>query len=877
MHRSVIFVGLILSALLLSGQIFGADPDLIAADERLLQTARIGTDGPSLVEYFRKQKPAGEQLEKIQALIRRLGDRSYEVREKASKELAGVGYSAAPLLRQAVMSSDPEISRRAENCLQQLSRESGHFPLLAVAAEAGIFRQPNGTGVIFALLGYQDLREKFFNPSMTAAAARLLGWRKPPGAAQVLLDYLPFAPDEALAEEVEAALAEVAVRGHGAEPAVLAALTDKVSLRRAAAGVALCRAGLAPMISLVRPLLHDPEPTVRLRVAMVLAERREQEAIPVLIALLTQLGPAQAAQVEEFLREIAGEQAPPTSPGITADSRRKCRDAWGAWWQGLDGQALLEVLRQRILEDRVLGLIRQLGDDNYFVREQASARLTALGAMALPVLRQALKDRDPEVALRAQKCKEIVEARHRPLMQVGIAQVTGLSASGLGIPAALVHLRCLQLVEPDGTATIPSATARLLAFRKPPGAAQTLLAYLPFADDEMQTEEIESALVALALHDHRPNDALIAALEDRIPIRRTTAAAALCRAGALPDVPAIRQLLKDPDPRVRLRVALTLAELEDKEVIPLLITFLTDLPEDLAWQAEDFLRRLAGEEGPTVTLAMDDTSRRMARNAWTAWWSRNETRLDLAILAKTPRLLGYTIVAEYTDGQNGRVLELGPNGKPRWTVENIPWPLEVQVLAGNRLLLAEYYTQRVTERNFKGEVLWQKQLSERPLNVQRLANGNTFIATQNALTEVDRSGEKIAGVIHAGILMAQKLRGGRIAFIDSKGMFSLLDSSGRELKSFHVGAAQSYCSFQILPNGNLLVPLNASNQVVEYDSQGKQVWKARVQRPTSVARLPNGHTLASCRDFQLVVELDRSGKEVWQYKSSGYPWRAYRR
>src|SRR5207245_3671979 len=172
-----------------------------------------------------------------------------------------------------------------------------------------------------------------FNPAMAAAAARRLGWRKPPGAAQVLLDYLPFAPDEALAEEVEAALAEVAVRGRGAEPAVLAALTDKVSLRRAAAGVALCRAGLAPMISLVRPLLHDPEPTVRLRVAMVLAERREQEAIPVLIALLTQLGPAQAAQVEEFLREIAGEQAPPTSPGITADSRRKCRDAWEAWWQ----------------------------------------------------------------------------------------------------------------------------------------------------------------------------------------------------------------------------------------------------------------------------------------------------------------------------------------------------------------------------------------------------------------------------------------------------------------------------------------------------------------------------------------------------------------
>jgi HEAT repeat protein len=879
MLRNLFLAGF-LPGLFLSSEIIAAEPNPFAADEQILRAAKIGSDGPSLLEYFRQQKPASGQLEKIQVLIRRLGDRSYEAREKASKDLAAMGFSAAPLLRQAVMSPDPEIRRRAEYCLQQLGRGPKHFPLLAVGAQIGVLRQPTtGAGVIFALVGYQNLREKSFNPSVTVAAARLLAFKKPPGAAEVLLDYLPFAPDETVPEEVEAALAEVSLRGRVADPAVLAALADKVSLRRGATGVALCRAGGMPMISAVRPLLHDPEPAVRFRVAMALADLREPESIPVLIALLSQLGPTQTGQVEELLRQIAGEQAPAPLLGSTAASRRECQDAWETWWHGVDGQDLLDFFRHRTTadadRDRMLVLIRQLGDDDYFIREQASARLTAMGVIALPMLRQGLKDPDPEVVLRAQKCKENIEASHRPMMQVGVAQVAGLSASPLGIPAAPIHCRCLQFMEKDAGAPIPGATARLLAFRKPPKAAETLLAYLPFSDDEIEMEEIQNALTALAVHGHQPDAALVRALDDRNPTRRATAAVALCRAGE--DMPAVRQLLKDPEPRVRLRVALTLAELKDKEVVPLLIALLTDLPEDLSWQAEDFLRRIAGDRGPPEALGVDDASRRKTRDAWAAWWRQNETRVDLAALERMPRLLGHTVVAEYTEGQNGRVLELGLDGKPRWKVESIPWPLEVHVLPGNRLLLAEYYNNRVAERNFRGELLWHKQLNQAPISAQRLANGNTFIATQNVMMEVDRSGKEVAAVARPGILMAQKLRGGRIAFINSAGMFFLLDSSGKELKSFPVGPVQNYCSFQVLPNGGVLVPLSGSNQVAEFNSQGKEVWKAHVQRPTCAVRLPNGHTLASCRDFQLVVELDRAGKEIWQYRSSGYPWRAYRR
>src|SRR5947209_4641300 len=80
-------------------------------------------------------------------------------------------------------------------------------------------------------------------PALLAAAARTLGARKPAGAAEVLLDYLPNAPGEGVVDEVCGALAAVALSGGKPDPALLKALDDKLPARRAAAAVALVRAG----------------------------------------------------------------------------------------------------------------------------------------------------------------------------------------------------------------------------------------------------------------------------------------------------------------------------------------------------------------------------------------------------------------------------------------------------------------------------------------------------------------------------------------------------------------------------------------------------------------------------------------------------------
>jgi HEAT repeat protein len=859
-----------------------AENEGLAADETTVRAAHISTDGPGLVRYLRKLTPRETGLDQISTLIRQLGHESFVVRESATNQLMAIGPAATPSLRQASQSADPEVRRRAQGCLQHLARAPDATLYAAVATPLTVFRpQPGGMQTLIAFLCVRDGQERSGNPVVIASAVRLLAARRPTGAAQALLDYLPFVVDNSLAEEVEAALAAVALVNGMSDPDVIRALQDKLGLRRSASAIALCRAGGYRMASQVRGLLKDSDPTVRQRVATALTEFRDSEAVPVLIALLDTMSPTEANQVDEVLRQLAGDLTPPGAPGgSTAESWRKCRESWEAWWRGLDGRNLLQFFLRRTPADadreRMLTLVHELGDDEFNVREQASARLRAMGPLALSVLRQGVKDTDPEVVQRAQICKEQIDKGWQSQMRAVVAEAIGMSsAQCLMLPSLVSHI---QGIERNPSSPIPNSAARLVALRRPSGATEGLLAYLPFAEDDLEVDEIQNALTALAFQAPSTDAALIRALDDKAAIRRAVAGVALCRAEKARGSPTVvSRLLHDPDPTVRLRVALALTDLRDKQAVPVLVDLLAELPEDQAWQAEDLLRRIAGDFAPADAAGSNSASRTKLRDTWLAWWREHGGQVDLSILDHAPRLLGYTVVAEYTDGRNGRVLEVGADGRIRWKVDNIPWPLDVQVLPGQRLLLTEFYDQRVTERNFKGDLLWHKQLTQAPLTARRLANGNTLIVTQNQILEVDRSGREVSALSRPGVLAAEKLPGGRVASIDSAGGFTVVDSTGKPVRSFSVGAFQSYCAFQVLTNGGVVLPLTGQNQVTEFNAQGKRVWEATAHRPTSAVRLSNGHTLVACRDAQMVVELDRSGKEVWRYKSSGYPWRAYRR
>jgi HEAT repeat protein len=260
----------------------------------------------SLLDEFRKRALPDADVARARTLIRQLADPSDEMRDRARAGLLALGPGIAPLLRQAAEAEDGAGGTAARGCLQALADRDLPAPL-------------------------------------PAAAARLLAVRKPDGAAAAMLAYLPLA-DETTAAEIEAALTVLAPRDGKLDPALAAALGDRSPARRAVAAEVVCRAGLPEQRALVRPLLKDPDAEVRLRASLALAGAREKEAVPVLIALLAELPGPGAEQAEDYLRQLADDRAPDATLGPDDAARRKCRDAWAAWWRDHGARAELPRL-----------------------------------------------------------------------------------------------------------------------------------------------------------------------------------------------------------------------------------------------------------------------------------------------------------------------------------------------------------------------------------------------------------------------------------------------------------------------------------------------------------------------------------------------------
>jgi hypothetical protein len=409
-----------------------------------------------------------------------------------------------------------------------------------------------------------------------------------------------------------------------------------------------------------------------------------------------------------------------------------------------------------------------------------------------------------------------------------------------------------------------------------------LLAYAPQASEESVVEAVHAALASVARDDGKPDPAIVAALSDPAGARRLAAAVALVKAAAKDQYPPIRKLLHDPEPKVRLGVALALARSQDRAAVPILIDLVAELPADQVWRVEEILFTLAGDEVPNILAGQEKKDREKKREAWLAWWRTKGDKVDLALLNRAPLYLGFTLVVlQDNTALKGRVLELDREGKTRWQIEDLRRPVDAQLLPGDRVLIAETQTRSVTERNLKGEILWQHMAAGILVGAQRMPNGNTFIVCRNQVYEVNRGGQSVFTCQRpsSSIMGARKLANGEIVMLTSPGTWVRLDGSGKEIATCPVArTVVTYGGgFSPLPGGGILVPSYIENQVIEYGPRGDQVWKATVSRPTSVVPLPGGHVLVSSLTERRLIELDRTGKEVWQQIMDGRPLKAYRR
>lgn len=685
---------------------------------------------------------------------------------------------------------------------------------------------------------------------ITLSVLKLLATRNPPKTVETILEFAIYAEEASVLDSISFTLHQLAYANSQANYALLSATTHPHSLIRILAVESLARSNQPKIRAKLLPALQDQQLLVRQRAAIALAKADEIRAVPILVQLLKDAPQKERAPIEEMLTTLAGDTAPRDFPkNDEPATRQKIYDAWDAWWKKVETAEFLNEFRTRtLLVDEVAiaqDLVRKLADGNYRIREKATDTLIKMGPKVLALLRAAVKDTDGEVVRRAEEC---------------IAKInTSISKR------------------------VPAGIPRLVALRRPANGIDVMLAYVPFADqDESMLNEIRAALTTMALDaNQQPDQFLLKSLADPKPEKRALAAEVLMTGVGQAARSEVRQLLTDRNLAVRQAAAVALVSNADSTAVPVLIELLGLLPAGKSWPSQDTLQLLAADTTIPPPATDSETDRKKHRDAWAAWWKENSTKVDITKIMQSPGYLGYTLVVQVQTNSDGRVIEVGRDGKIRWKIDGLKYPVDAIMLPGERILITEWDGNRVTEYDTRGNKYWKKDgLNGRATNAQRLQNGNTFIATTSEILEVDRAGKEVYRFgINVGITAAYRSVNGEVIVLRNDSKVVRYQTNGTEIATFDSKRDSSWTSgLDLLRNGNIVVTQpNPGQKVSEFTSDGKLVHEWSTPNVTTATRLNNGNLLVASHSGQVVIEYDRAGKKLWEYRDEFHSFRARRR
>src|SRR5207248_4594113 len=203
----------------------------------------------------------------------------------------------------------------------------------------------------------------------------------------------------------------------------------------------------------------------------------------------------------------------------------------------------------------------------------------------------------------------------------------------------------------------------------------------------------------------------------------------------------------------------------------------------------ELLLMVAGDHSPKTPEPSAFPAK--ARDAWQEWWKSQGAKIDLAKIDFDERSAGLILIGLTNTAANakGSIIALGPDKKQRWEMTaDLAMPVDIQPVGKNRLLVCDYRKNLVTERDFKGNVLWEKKVTL-PLGAQRLPSGHTLIVTKTRILDVDRGGpdtvvmQKPTAQAIAG---ATKLRDGSMV-VRTKTSIEWYDAAGKVTKTFAAG------------------------------------------------------------------------------------------
>lgn len=297
------------------------DPNEQLSDEQLLQKLGIATDGPGLLNYFKERTYPETSPELMQKLIGELSDVRFAVREDAYNKIMKLGSGAMFSLKASRSVDDVEAMRRVNDLLEILEEKA--------------------------------------NPTVQSAVARMVAKFKPKDAASVLLNYVPFAADDSVQEEIANTLTILAKANPNGDPALSAALSDaKFPVKRRVAALAIINGQVKKDLPSAVNLLTDPDGSVRMTIALALCKQQDKnvrmKAIDTMVGTLDDV-PADAVwEAENLLIQLAGDDTPQVSVGTTKEEQKNYQKSWQTWWDS--NKAKIDVAKLD-REDSIRGLI----------------------------------------------------------------------------------------------------------------------------------------------------------------------------------------------------------------------------------------------------------------------------------------------------------------------------------------------------------------------------------------------------------------------------------------------------------------------------------------------------------------------------------------
>ena len=679
-----------------------------------------------------------------------------------------------------------------------------------------------------------ELLEGKASENLIAAALKVFASEGKSDAAEALFDFLPFAAEETLRSECESALRSLFLTSSVSGTLFEKKLADSNPYKRAVAAEILVRKGTPNQISLAKSLLEDPSSLVRTRLVIAYLEQKDRIALPAALKLLASDSKDISSLIESSLTSLAGEWAIQGPKNDDSVSRNINQAAWAGWWKSINEQDLLALLREATAP---LALISE--SDKIF------------------------KENNIELTKKHMNTRAF---KSNPALQAFL------------LNRAAFDINLAKLIEPEintiklqlQSNQITPALVRLITLVRPANAIETILAYIPSCHDENIQELLGECLALYLIDQSTITPSLVAASTSGIEETRTFAGRVLAKSSNAEAQKICATLLSDPSTRVRFEIARELIKNQNKAAIPVLIELMTKVSGEKADAIDQFLRAIAKDKSPE---SKSDSKADAA--AWNIWWQKEGGQLTLVPGTKNQEILKNFLVVESfnQEKKSGRVLLVNPAGKILWEIANLSNPTDATLLPNNKILITEQGANRVTERDTKGNISWEKSASN-PFLCQRLSNGNTFIASRNKIIETNRAGNEIFSFNYPNetILAACKTRTNEYALLTYNGAFLKLDSKGNEVSKSRIPFPTNFGinGGAITQNDRVLVSIPTVNKIMEFDFNGQATWESTITMPGIPTKLSNGNVVAPSLNGSKIVEIRTDGKIIYESAPNSY-------